>query len=196
MEGTYHAPESISFTLAPGAIEYFELKQEMFTKQPDPKDYLAGTLATEFDVEVHPIVLGPGEYLEAGSGKSMAALDPEANDTAVLNFQVGKGKTTLLFHYINYYVNRAESNYLVLYCAPFLRLIDEIKTGLQGRVEYVVCTDIDGRTPPAVLDSHAQVRVQLMTPEFLLGSGGKKYIQQLLAKRDYRKDLRQMNRTM
>ncbi|WP_045688826.1 DEAD/DEAH box helicase family protein [Hymenobacter sp. AT01-02] len=166
----------------PQPISYFELKADLFREKDNS---FSDAPVSKYRTVFHKVALDPGTYLSCGT--HLRELDLLAADTAVLNFQAGSGKTELLLDCVQRYA--ASNEYVVFYCAPFLRLLSELSDKLtQRKVTYVDCTKL------AKLDTAAspspQAIVHLMTPDFLLSSGGRKYVRQATKKRDYREELR------
>lgn len=169
------------------SIRYFELTKDMFADEAsDP----AGKPQRSFDASFEKVVLRSGEYLDPTT--NLANLNPFNSDTTVLNFQVGTGKTQVLFNYIAQYIT-AGSEYTVFYCAPFLRLLNEITRELNKRsISYFDCTKISSQSDEDKYTTaeNFESQVQLMTPDFLLSSGGRRYMRQSSNKQGYRQELR------
>ncbi|MCI1188026.1 DEAD/DEAH box helicase family protein [Hymenobacter sp. DH14] len=129
-------------------------------------------------------------HLDAST--DLVRLAPFSSDTSILNFQVGTGKTHVLFDYIGQYLATG-TDFTIFYCAPFLRLLNEITRELSKRgISYFDCTQIDSREDEDTFANpeNFDYQVQLMTPDFLLGSGGKKSVRQALGKSGYKDKLR------
>ncbi|GAB2950099.1 hypothetical protein GCM10027048_14080 [Hymenobacter coalescens] len=163
-------------------ICYFKLDETMFAEQ------VAGPMPVFPDLTIEEIHLRDDEYLDAST--NLAGVDPFRQDTTILNFQVGTGKTKVLFDYIEQYQN-AEQEYTIFYCAPFLRLLGELSGELRRRgIIYFDCTRITGgEDASSATPDNFNRSVQLMTPDFLLGSGGKKSARQSTGKADYKMEL-------
>jgi hypothetical protein len=194
-------------------IRYFKLTEEMFSEDLEQEDLEqedldpAGTEPKEaaeptpgsadpdspkrvFQVEIHSVSINPAGYITRS--EALKELDLAMNDTTVLNFQVGTGKTTVLYDIIEEYIRMGEE-YTIFYCAPFLRLISEVKSALKKKgITCFDCVSITGDTDASTLSApkNLDARVQLMTPDFLLGRGGESATKQLSQKREYKVELR------
>ena len=178
---------SVQHNLQPNAqpIRYFELSPEHFHEK---HSLTIDNSSNVYDAVFHKISLSSGAYLSPTT--HLHALDPFRLDTTVLNFQVGTGKTERLLDYVQLYA--ASSGYIVFYCAPFLRLLGEIGNKLaQRKVAYFDCTTLksQGVRSTSGTSVSPQAVVHLMTPDFLLGSGGRKSARQAAKKRTYKEDL-------
>jgi hypothetical protein len=97
--------KNIPFKLTPSVIDFFELRREHF-----PGDFQVSINNIEFDPE--------DQYLQ--QEKHLSLFDFNSKDTTVFNFQVGKGKTTLLYQLIKAYETIGCK---VIVCSPFIKLI-------------------------------------------------------------------------
>jgi hypothetical protein len=172
---------SVHYSFSPVAqpIRYFKLTADMFQAAAAP-----GAFTPVF----HQVSLAPGSYLSLAT--YLAALDLTSSDTIVLNFQVGIGKTEVQLDCVQQYANSDE--YIVFYCAPFLRLLQEIGAKLKKRgVPYFDCTKLGGQEGGAeAAPTIPQATVHLMTSDFLLGSGGRKSARQAVQKSRYQNALK------
>lgn len=171
---------SVHHNLSPSAqpIRYFELTADMFQVSSAP-----GIFTPVFQ----QVSLAPGNYLSRT--KHLSALNPTSSDTTVLNFQVGVGKTEVLLDYVQQYI--ASDEYVVFCCAPFLRLLQEIGAKLTQRgIPYFDCSRLASREEGEAASAIPQAILHLMTPDFLLGSGGRKSVRQAAHKSLYQETLK------
>jgi hypothetical protein len=115
---------NIPFTLSASDIDYFQLKEEYFTDNG-------------FTTEKEFIKLETSEdYVEYD--KHLGSLNLGKKETVVLNFQVGKGKTSLCYKLIKEYYNRG---YYVIICSPFIKLVLKDKEEIVNTFPTVIPTD-------------------------------------------------------
>ncbi|WP_020599424.1 DEAD/DEAH box helicase family protein [Spirosoma panaciterrae] len=178
---------STFFSRSP-SIKYFKLEQSHFEDdlwKPDG----------ESKVTINNLKLSPDKYL--ASQPELSGLDLDTRDTTVLNFQVGKGKTRLLHEYMIRYLAKNDK-YIIFYVAPFKRLLEQNKTGIellaeeQGHSLPKIYNCTKAKEPLSdydITDDALSANIYLMTPEFLLGSGGSNYQLQSNRRADFKEKL-------
>jgi hypothetical protein len=179
---------SAQYDFSPSAqpIQYFKLDAAMFQDRTNPTSVSS---AGKFTTAFHQASIAAGTYLSRTT--HLSALDPTYSDTTVLSFQVGTGKTEVLLDYVEQYASA--EGYVVFYCAPFLRLISEINAKLEHRgVTCFDCTKLANQNEEAKVATPTipESVVYLMTPDFLLSSGGRKSAPQSARKRIFKEELR------
>lgn len=98
---------SVRFKKTNGPIDYFKLTEDYFIK--DGFHFSKEEIKFKKDQRY----LDGNEHLET--------LDLEKKETVVLNFQVGKGKSTVLHLLLGHYYNEG---YQILICSPYIKLIE------------------------------------------------------------------------
>ncbi|WP_020602672.1 DEAD/DEAH box helicase family protein [Spirosoma spitsbergense] len=184
------APEPIlltyQFDSESPPIQYFKLSLNHFDGslwQPE------GTVSIKDD-----ILLSPDEYLSLDT--NLSGLDLYRKDTTVLNFQVGKGKTRLIHDCMLRYLANPDM-YVIFYVAPLKRLLDQNKSEIEKlslkEGKQVSIWDCTSKPKPPeryhIPDNGLSANIYLMTPEFLMGSGGRAYQPQSQARTDFKKAL-------
>ncbi len=98
----------VRFKLSNTPIDYFKLGKELFEKDG-------------FHFSKEEIKFNDGErYLDGN--EHFNNLDVDKKETVVLNFQVGKGKTSIFYQLVGEHYN---NGYKIIICSPFIKLIEK-----------------------------------------------------------------------
>lgn len=139
-------------------------------------------------------MIGSGSHLS--DDPTLKDVDLQETNTVLLNFQTGQGKTRLLHEYIKDYL--ALNKGVVFYCAPFKRLLKQNQVLLEKLkvndkviklYNFIDEPKVPSKPSYGFAESHLTAQVFMMTPEFLLGSGGRDFVPQAYRKETMLSDL-------